>query len=539
MAPPIGGHAGDEPGGAPDGAETPRPGGRLTVSLYSPPLTLDPAVAWDVTDVPIVQLVYQGLFRYAARGGAAGLELEPCLAESVPSIANGGISPDGRTITVGLRSGVRFHPPISRTVTAADFVYSIERMMDPEGSHQAPAPEFYQGIAGASEFREGSAAHIAGLEALDELTLRFTLEAPDASFLAALTLDFCDVVPREWVERWSGDIIGRPLGSGPFVFDSWQSDRIDLVRNPVYWERGRPWLDGLTITLRHTPTTALYLLQSGEIDVIASNLAPGDADALLADPAWAPHVVSAPQFVSEYLFLNTRMAPFDDVRVRRAVSWAIDRRRLADTVGGGGAPLLQFYPPGLPGHRAGDGYYGLDRERARALLAEAGYPQGFETSLYTDNVHPDPEVTRLIADDLGRIGIDARVTALTRSTYASMRATPRTLAMGTFGWAMDFPDPVNWVVPLCSPPDPTLPVNVNPSEWEAPGLPEMVRAAQTLTDRERRLEAFGRIQDYLMDQAPYVTLYTQHRATVHTPRVGGCYIHPVYDVHLAELWLRP
>jgi len=350
---------------------TPTRGGTLAIATQSSPSTLDPAVGWEFNEILVVHAIYQGLFRYAARSGAAGTQLEPCLAEALPTTANKGITDGGRTITVRLREGVRFQPPVDREVTAEDFVYSIERMLDPRTSTEPPGAAFYTGIKGVAAFRQRQAPHIDGLRALDARTLRFQLGAPDLSFLNALALDFCDVVPREWVERWGLDFSAHPLGTGPFVFQSWRrAYEIVLKRNPTYWEDARPYLDGVRFVFAYSPATALEQLKAGTIDILGDGIPPDQLAAVRADPALRGQMRSMPQIAGYYLFLNVQMPPFDQQKVRQAISWAIDRDKLVRILAGGATPLYQAYPPGLPGHQPGKVYYGSVNRNEKEPLSE-------------------------------------------------------------------------------------------------------------------------------------------------------------------------
>ena len=217
--------------------------------------------------------IYQGFLQYAHEPGEAGTELIPCLATEVPSTENGGISADGIVYTFKLREGVKFQPPVSREVTAADFKYSFERMMS---EPRAPATSFYMGVVGADAFMKGKADEITGFKVVDDYTVEITLESPDLSFLNAVTMDFCDVVPKEWVEKWGKQFNRHPLGTGPFVFQKWTPGReIVLTRNPDYWEEGKPYLDGVDYQLSFNPPTALLKLERGEVDVLGDGIPVG------------------------------------------------------------------------------------------------------------------------------------------------------------------------------------------------------------------------------------------------------------------------
>ena len=150
------------------------------------------------------------------------------MAVAMPVMSNG-----GKTYTIKLKPGILFQPPVSREVTADDFKYSFERMMR---LPNAPGTYFYTNVVGATDYQAGKATHVAGYKALDKYTIQIDLEQPDLAFLNALTVDFCDPIPKEWVAKWGNRQVARhPLGTGPFMFESWTpGQEIVLARNPNY-----------------------------------------------------------------------------------------------------------------------------------------------------------------------------------------------------------------------------------------------------------------------------------------------------------------
>jgi oligopeptide transport system substrate-binding protein len=523
-------------GGSPSSSsDQPKQGGTLTLSYLTEPSSLDPAIAWNVIDWQVEHDIYQGFLQYAHEPGQAGTELIPCLATDVPSAANGGISADGKTYTFHLRKGVQFQPPVSREVTAADFKYSFERMMlEP----RAPATSFYMGVVGADEFMKGKAKEITGFKVVDDYTVEISLKSPDLSFLNAVTMDFCDVVPKEWVEKWGKQFNRHPLGTGPFVFQKWTPGReIVLTRNPQYWEQGKPYLDTIDYQLSFSPSTALLKLQRGEVDVLGDGVPTADLVRIQVDPQWKQQIFTQPLVAISYLFMNVGMKPFDNLKVRQAVSWAIDRDKLVKLQGGQAMPLWQFYPKGMPGNVEGKKYYGYDPAKAKQVLAEAGFPNGFKTMLYTDNVDPGPKLIQSIQADLAAIGIQASVKTMSNNSYYTQQSTPMTLTAGSFGWWMDFPDPSDWIGPLFTKAS-AVPGGMNSSFWWSPELEKMFAAAQKMTDPAARIQKFSDMQDYIATQAPYATCYQPIQTTMCTETTGGFYLHPVYQIDPTQYWKK-
>ena len=516
-------------------SDQPKQGGTLTLSYLTEPSSLDPAIAWNVIDWQIEHDIYQGFLRYAPKSGEAGTELIPALATEVPSTANGGISADGKTYTFHLRKGVMFQPPVSREVKAADFKYSFERMMS---SPRAPATSFYMGVVGADQFMAHKATQISGFKVVDDYTIQITLKSPDLSFLNAVAMDFCDVVPKEWAEKWGKQFNRHPLGTGPFVFQKWTPGReIALTRNPAYWEAGKPYLDSIDYQLSFNPSTALLKLERGEVDVLGDGVPTADLVRVQNDPKWKQQIFSQPLVAISYMFMNAHMKPFDNVKVRQALSWAINRDKLVKLQGGQAMSLWQFYPKGMPGYQDGKVYYGYDPAKAKQLLADAGYPNGFKTMLYTDNVDPNPKLWTSVQADLAAIGVQAELKTMSNSTYYTQQATPNTLTAGSFGWWMDFPDPSDWISPLFSKAS-AVEGGMNSSFWWSPQLETMFAQAQKMTDAQARIDKFTAMQEYIATQAPYVPCYQPIQTTMCTETTGGFYLHPVYQIDPTQYWKK-
>lgn len=518
-------------GGSAAAGTAPKSGGSLTLAYQSEPTTLDPAIAYNIVDWEIEHCVYEGLFRYAPKTGETGTTLVPAMAAAMPTISNG-----GKTYTIKLKPGIKFQPPVDREVTADDFKYSFERMMK---LPLAPATYFYAGVVGAKDYQAGKADHISGYKVLDKYTIQIDLEHPDLSFLNVLTMEFCDPIPKEWVEKWGNKNVGRhPLGTGPFMFDRWTpGQEIVLKRNPNYREAGKPYLDGLTFALSLSPQTALLKLQRGEVDVLGDRLPPSDIPRVMADPAWKDYVFTQPKVSIHYLYMNVNFKPFDNVKVRQALSWAIDRDKLVKLLSGQAQALYQVYPPGMPGYQPDKKWYGYDPTKAKQLLVEAGFPNGFSTTLYTDNVDPDPKIMQSIQADLAAVGVKADIKTTSNDTFYTLQSLLDKTPAGDFLWSMDYPDPSDWIIPIFSKSN-AVSGGMNSSHWWSPTLEKTIVEAQATTDAQARLAKYDDMQAYIMEQAPYVTLYSPIMTTMCSKNVGGFYLHPVYDFDPVDYWRK-
>ncbi len=202
---------------APSGSASPTRGGTLVVTFQAEPVTLDPAIDFEGPGWAIEHCIFGNLLNYSSGPGSAGTKIVPDMATVVPTVANGGITNGGKTYIFHIRPGIKFAPPVNREVTAADFVYSFQRMMS---LPTAPAKGYYAGIVGLQAFLNGKAKTIAGYKATGKYTLEVDLEQPIATFLNIMEMPFSAPVAKEWVARWGKQVGRHPLGTGPYVADS-------------------------------------------------------------------------------------------------------------------------------------------------------------------------------------------------------------------------------------------------------------------------------------------------------------------------------
>jgi ABC-type transport system substrate-binding protein len=508
----------------------PKAGGTLAVSYLAEPSTLDPALVQNVTERAVVHSVYQGLFRYAPEPEIDGAALTPCLAAELPTRMNGSVSADGRTYTIALRKGVRFQPPLNRSLEATDVKYSLERMMS---LASAATRSQYKGIVGSERFLNGKAKGIAGIKVIDDLTLEIRLSQPDPSLLHALALEPAHIVAEEWVERRGNDFDREPLGTGPFVLLKWaEGKEITLVRNPSYWETGKPYVDGIAIDLTLSRSDALARLKSGAIDALGYGLSSDERLPLSTDPVWQGQLREGPLLAAAYLSMNMRKKPFDDVRVRRAVSWAIDREKLADLQSGSGQALWQYYPSSLPGHESGKTYHGFDRARARAALRKAGYPDGLTTTLHVPEGELNRTTLEALKADLAAVGIRVRLKTVSSDRYRRL-LRDGDVTLGVIRWRADLPDPGDWMSAMYGEGGAG-----NASHWSDARIEALQDEADSLTDPEARLQEYQRLQRDVAAGAPYVPLFTPLQTAVSSRNMEGFYLHPVYQLDLANYWKK-
>ncbi|MEO9575540.1 MAG: ABC transporter substrate-binding protein [Tateyamaria sp.] len=348
----------------------------ITVAMQLEPPHLDPtSAAAGAIDSVLYSNVFEGLTRFVGDGSVV-----PGLAESWE------ISDDGLTYTFSLREGVTFHD--GTTMDAEDVKFTLDRILDEESANAQKA--LY--------------AAISGVEVVDPSTVRVTLSEPNGNMLFNLAWGDAVIVAPESIEN----IKQQPIGTGPFKFDSWtQGDSIEISQYGDYWGE-QPALTEATFKFISDPTAAFAAMMAEDVDVFTGFPAPENLPQFDADPRFQVLIGSTEG--ETILSTNNKQAPFDDVRVRQAVAHAIDRQAIIDgAMFGYGTPIGTHFAPHNPAYVDLIGESAFDPDKARALLAEAGMPDGFETTLHL----PPPSYARrggeIIAAQLAEVGITAEI----------------------------------------------------------------------------------------------------------------------------------
>ncbi|PSK87535.1 peptide/nickel transport system substrate-binding protein/oligopeptide transport system substrate-binding protein [Limimaricola soesokkakensis] len=499
-----------------------QPGGAITITYKDDVATLDPAIGYDWQNWSMIKSIFDGLMDYIP----GTTELRPGLAESYE------ISEDGLTYTFKLRDGVTFHN--GREMTAEDVKYSLDRVTDPET--QSPGAGFFGAIEGYDAAASGEAEGLSGVKVIDDQTIEITLTRPDATFLHVMALNFASVVPQEAVEAAGGDFGKEPVGTGAFKLGEWTiGQRLVFEKFEDHWREGVPYLDQITFEVGQEPIVALLRLQNGEVDVPGDGIPPAKFVEVMNDPAQAERVVEGGQLHTGYITMNTQMPPFDDVKVRQAVNMAINKDRIIQIINGRAVPANQPLPPSMPGYTENYEGYQYDIEAAKALLAEAGHPDGFETELFVMNTDPNPRIAQAIQQDLKQIGIDASIQSLAQANVIAAGGEKEQAPMiwsGGMAWIADFPDPSNFYGPIlgCAG---AVPGGWNWSWYCNEELDAMAAEADSMADPEQAEERLGKWSDVymkVMEDAPWVPVFNEQRYTMKSERMGGddaLYVDPV------------
>lgn len=485
------------------------------------PAPLDPVRAVTVTDGAACALVYNGLVRFDADG-----RVVPDLAE------DWSVSPDGLVWTFHLRSGVRFHD--GTTLEAEDVVFSFTRLLDPRvGSARAWVLD---GVKGAKDFMAGRARSVAGLEAAGPLTVRITLEAPLAHFPALLAMPAAYVVSPEAVAKWGKDFGYHPCGTGPWRLDFWREGvEMRFVAFDGYFGE-RPRLKALSYRFIPDAATRQAEFEAGHLEVLA--LGEENADYFARNPRYAGCIRSEPELAVVYMALNCTKPPLDNVLVRRAINHAINRRAILDAIRPGRYILADgSIPPGLCGHEPLWSGYSYDPALARALLARAGYPEGFAMDLVIRAGGMSVLTAEPIQAELARVGIRVRIVQLETQAFFAATGDNGNPDACLLSWVADYADPENFLFPLFYSRNP--PSAGNNARFADPVADRLLEEIHRETDPERRAALCRAAEKVIFEQAPWVPLFFPVNLMVTQPEVRGLRVWPVYNGNkMTEVWLE-
>jgi ABC-type transport system substrate-binding protein/DNA-binding SARP family transcriptional activator len=502
------------------------------------------------TTAHVTSLAYDGLVGYRRVGGVAGATLVGALATDAPPP-----SPDGRTYAFTLRRGLRYSD--GRPVVPEDFRASIERFLRITRSDY---PLFYRDIVGARRCvaRPARCDLSAGIETDRRArTVTVHLTRPNADFLHQLTHLFAYVVPSDTPVRRTGD--HAPPGTGPYRFASWNRHRGgDLVRNRYFRSRAsasRPagFADRIEVRVRRRRRIEAQVAEVrrgvADVAVLASpftNLvSPRRLVELTAQLPGQLH--SAPAGTTEWMFLNVRRRPFDDIDVRRALNYAIDRERVVDLAGGRelASPTCQMVPTGFPGYdpdcpytarpAPGRGWTAPDLDRARRLVARSGLA-GTRVAVSTPRFKR--RVGRYFTALLNDLGFRASLRVLRDDDYFAAIGDHRSRKqIGFFGWGLDYLSASTFIQPTLTCASLAERQEVNASHFCDRPLDRLVERALAAQGADAAA-AWAAADRRIVDQAPVVPMTNHRSVVVVSKRVGNVQTHAVWFTLLDQLWVR-
>jgi len=495
-------------------AVTPKPGGVLRLA-GSEPVTLDPALVEDVYSAEYITKIFSGLVTLDE-----SLEVVPDLAERWE------VSKDGTVYTFYLRENARFHN--GKPVTAEDVKYSLERACDPAtGSHTAGM--YLDDIKGVKEKLAGEKPEIEGVEVLDKYTIRITIDAPKAYFLAKLTYPVAFVVDKENVES-GPDWTSQPNGTGPFILESYDTKKGITLKAFDNFYAGRPLIDRIEFIFPEGSPFVMY--QTGELDVVSVGVA--NIEQVL-DPKnpLNKELLKVPSLDLMYVAFNVEKEPFNDPDVRRAFACATDRKAIVKALFKGMVNEAKgILPPGMPGYN--EKVEGLVCKTSQAVefLEKSSYGGAEGLPPITLSVSGSSELAEaLVRMYKDRLGVEVEIEQMPWDLFLQ-EVNRHNLQMFILGWSADYPDPHNF-----------LDIHFhsqsvgNNTGYSNPEVDKLLEEARVEKDHDKRMELYQKAEELILKDAPWVPLFHGIDYILVKPYVRGLVLLPTGTYYFNKTYI--
>jgi peptide/nickel transport system substrate-binding protein len=494
-------------GGSGSSSGQPVRGGNLVIDRSADSESMDATTVFDNESIWVFEQIYQMLYTVSPDGKS----VVPQLATSYT------ISKDKKTYTFTLRKGVVFAWSATKTtpMTSKDVVFSIDQARK--------ASQGWGYIDGA----------ISSVTADGPYKVIIKAKHPWAPLLADIALFANGIVPDNYGGQTKAQFYQHPIGTGPFMWGSWQKgSSLKLIKNPHYWEKGKPYLDSVTWNYVGNTNTRQLQLQGGQAQI--DEFPPfSTVAALKANPSVTMHLFNSTR--TDYLMMNERIPQLADVHVRRAISYAIDRKALvAAVLFGHGSPANSFMPPQVPYYDKNSPGLQFNLAAAKAEMAKSKYPHGFSIQLLTAGGN-DYEKTmgQLIQAELKQIGINVSFNQVDSNVEFTDEQNFK-YQLGFSYWTMDIADPdelVSFAV------DPSQGAKSFYTDYNNANVIKWTHEAETTFDTAKRQQLYNQIQQQAAADAFMGFLFYSPYAYATSNKVQGFYVYPTGNYHMENVWL--
>ena len=482
---------------------------------------LDPAHEEDGESFKVCDNIYDTLVQYKDES----TDLEPALATHWES------SEDGLIWTFHLRRGVTFHD--GTPFNAEAVLFSLNRQHDETHPFHKIGGGYIYWIA------TGLAEIVDKITAVDDFTVQIHLKTAYAPFIYTIAITPFSIVSPTAMQKWGEDFTNNPVGTGPFKFVRWdRNDKIVLEANDTYWG-GKPFLDRIIFQSVPDNSVRLIKLQEGSLHAMEFPN-PDDLQQIRDDEML--ELISQPGMSIGYLAMNMDKAPFDNLKVRLAINHAINKATIIEYLYQGmGIPAKNPIPPTLWGYDDTIEDYAYDPELAKRLLAEAGYPDGFETTLWALPV-PRPYIpdgralAEVLQSELRDIGVETKIVTFDWGTYLEKTKNGEH-DMAMLGWSADLGDPDNFLYFLLSKSSAEKPAG-NIAFYRSDEMQNALEQARATTDREKRVALYQKAQQIFHKDVPWVPLAHAQRILVINRKVKNLKFHPLTSKYFRQIWIE-
>ncbi len=524
----------------------PKSGGILRLAMEEDPRSLDAAQVYSREEAMLALLLFDTLIEAGPDGGFV-----PGLAEALPVT-----SKDGLTHTFALRQGVFFSN--GKELEAEDVVFSFTRFFDPQA--RTACSSYFYSIAGGLEFQDARKKEVAsrveghrtqggrwiepltvsGLRALDRYTVQIRLNLPDLAFLHVLTSPPGSIVPRSEVERVAPRFGTHPIGTGRFVLREWvRGVHLRFARNPQHFRTGQSRPDEVEVMVNVDRSTQSMMFERGELDFL-NFLHPADNSRFKRDSRLRELFRIVPGASPTFVFLNCEVPPFTNRTVRIALNHGVDKEALVRVLAQNASVQRGPLPLIVRGFNKELPEYSYDPARARALLAEAGYPDGFETTLWTVRSDTDWfKIAQFVQENLRQIGVTVHLKEVSFPAMLDASGRRRAVPMGTWNWATAFDDPKETLDTLLNGANLADEGCMNVSFYSNPAVQKLFRDADAEPDAIRRTDIYRRIERQVVEDAPWIFLVQFNVEVLCQPWVKGSRATGFWPAaRLEDCWLQ-
>jgi len=485
----------------------------VVLSIGFQPETLDPYNTNTTITTAVTKTFYEGLFKFDK-----DLKVQPVLAESYD------VSKDGLVYTFKLRSGVKFHDGTDFNAEAAKFV--LERVLDQNNK-----------LLRYNQFNR-----VAKIDALTPTYLRITLKEPFGPFINSLAHASAAMISPTALKKWGNkDIAFHPVGTGPFEFVEWkQTEAVRGKKFEGYWKKGYPKVDTIAWKPVLENNTRAAMLQTGEADFAFP--IPYEQAALLKNSDKL-NVVTSPSIITRFLSFNVLQKPYDNPKVREAIGYAINKDALSKVAFSGYAIPAQGIVPQGVGYAVKMAPVPYDIKKAKALLAEAGYPNGFESTLWSAyNNTTSQKVIQFVQQQLAQVGIKLQVQALEvgqRAEKVDTWADPATAPVRMYytGWSSSTGE-ADWALRPLFASEAWAPKLNNMSYYKNDIVDSAIAKALVTVDEKEKEALYKTAQEQIRKDLPRLPLVTEENLAAQSKRLSGVFVMPDGNINSDEISVK-
>jgi oligopeptide transport system substrate-binding protein len=519
---------------SPAAQSSPKPGGTYNYPLGSNPVSIVPVNAQESEGIQVTHQVFEGLAKYVMNDKGE-MEALPCIAESWDTT-------DSQTWTFHLKKGVMFQAPVSREVTAQDFVDCWNYVTDPK--NQSYVSYILAPIVGCDDggYQVDVKAGLTGVKAIDPYTLEVKLRYPFAEFYQTLGHSVASAFPIEYVKQVGAKAFAqKPVGTGPYMVESWKNNQsITLLKNPAYWDKsiGGPYIDTINMPIILESQTEWLEFQKGSLDY--TSVPPGQVAAAEANPKVKSGEWTAkkwPNLGVAFTGINmTDKLLGQNLELRKALAMSADAQNVINIISEGvNLPATGYVPVGIPGYLADQTPYPYDPEGAKAIVTGLGTIPDINYWYNTDAGHQ--KVGEVLQAGWAKVGINIKLSNFEWGTFLD-KLSKGTQGSGSqlfrMGWSADYPSMDNFLYPLFQ----TAAARTMYTFYSNKEVDTMLQQARSTADAQQRYNLYAQAEKLILTDMPAIPLYFYRDFRVTNNRIANFVHNPMTLTDMWTLWVK-